>query len=218
MPAQVLCFDCFDQPGRHHHVAAETHWLRLTVKHVAAQATTAEPCVNVEFEFGQSATAELVSPAPPLAASCGQTGATASCRWPRALGDGTTASNPTPAHQLPDACLPLRRRGGGGERYPARAEVMAHRSMDANACVYLHVELPEWNIDTAAHPTGVFPAGWTATDSHDVVAKLAGIGLGHRDILPAHPNGASQLRCHLFVHQTHCKPRLLTGRIGNPSL
>jgi hypothetical protein len=57
-----------------------THWLRLIVKHVPAQPTTAEPCVNVEFEFGQSPTAELISPAPPLAASCGQTGATAWCR------------------------------------------------------------------------------------------------------------------------------------------
>ncbi|GAB3034131.1 hypothetical protein MBOU_34690 [Mycobacterium bourgelatii] len=41
-----------------------------------------------------------------------------------------------------------------------------------------------------------------AGNAHDVVAELAGIGSGHNDILPARPNGASQLKCHLFVQQT----------------
>ncbi|WP_207549300.1 hypothetical protein, partial [Mycobacteroides abscessus] len=29
-----------------------------------------------------------------------------------------------------------------------------------------------------------------------------GVRPGHKDILPAHPSRASQLRCHLFVQQT----------------
>lgn len=41
-----------------------------------------------------------------------------------------------------------------------------------------------------------------ASNPHDVVAELAGVGPGHKDIHPAHPPGASQLRCHLFVQQT----------------
>ena len=39
-------------------------------------------------------------------------------------------------------------------------------------------------------------------DPNDVVTELARIGFGHRDILPAHPGGVSQLRCHLFMQQT----------------
>lgn len=41
-----------------------------------------------------------------------------------------------------------------------------------------------------------------ASHTDDIVAKLARVGLRHKNILPAHPVGASQLRCHLFVQQT----------------
>jgi hypothetical protein len=41
-----------------------------------------------------------------------------------------------------------------------------------------------------------------ACDPNNVVTELTGIRPGHNDILPAHPTGASQLRCHLFVQQT----------------
>src|SRR6188472_4439096 len=41
-----------------------------------------------------------------------------------------------------------------------------------------------------------------ASDPHDVVAELLGIGPCHGDILPARPPWASDLRCHLSVQQT----------------
>ncbi|MDM3904081.1 hypothetical protein QRK81_24190, partial [Mycobacteroides abscessus] len=44
-----------------------------------------------------------------------------------------------------------------------------------------------------------------ASDPHDVVAELSGVRPGHKDILPAHPSRASQLRCHLFVQQTQVR-------------
>ena len=37
---------------------------------------------------------------------------------------------------------------------------------------------------------------------HNIVTELSGVRPGHKDILPAHPSRASQLRCHLFVQQT----------------
>jgi hypothetical protein len=41
-----------------------------------------------------------------------------------------------------------------------------------------------------------------ANNPDDVVTELSGVGLGHRNILPAGPSGASQLRCDLFVQHT----------------
>ncbi|GCA98003.1 hypothetical protein NCCNTM_16380 [Mycolicibacterium sp. NCC-Tsukiji] len=41
-----------------------------------------------------------------------------------------------------------------------------------------------------------------AGDPDDIVAELAGVRPRHKDILPAHPSRASQLRCHLVVQQT----------------
>src|SRR4029078_9652430 len=41
-----------------------------------------------------------------------------------------------------------------------------------------------------------------ASDPHNVVAELLGIGPCHGDILPARPPWASDLRCHLSVQQT----------------
>ena len=41
-----------------------------------------------------------------------------------------------------------------------------------------------------------------ASDPHDVVAELTGIGPCHEDNFSACPRWASQLRCHLFVQQT----------------
>ena len=38
-------------------------------------------------------------------------------------------------------------------------------------------------------------------DPHDIVAELLGVGLGHSNILPGRPRRASQIRCHLLVHQ-----------------
>jgi hypothetical protein len=40
------------------------------------------------------------------------------------------------------------------------------------------------------------------SDPNDIVTELSRIGLGHVDVLPAHPSGASKLRCHLFMAQT----------------
>src|SRR5699024_7041310 len=39
------------------------------------------------------------------------------------------------------------------------------------------------------------------SDADNVVAELLGIGLGHNNILPGRPGRASQIRCHLLVHQ-----------------
>src|SRR6476660_5978250 len=47
------------------------------------------------------------------------------------------------------------------------------------------------------------PVFAVASDPHDVVAELLGIGPCHGDILPARPPWASDLRCHLSVQQTH---------------
>ena len=41
-----------------------------------------------------------------------------------------------------------------------------------------------------------------ASNAYDVVTELTGIRPGHNDILPARPNWASHLSCHLFVQQT----------------
>src|SRR6185503_6018089 len=41
-----------------------------------------------------------------------------------------------------------------------------------------------------------------ASDPHDIFSELAGIRPCHRDILPACPAWASDLRCHLFMQQT----------------
>src|SRR5699024_1434737 len=38
-------------------------------------------------------------------------------------------------------------------------------------------------------------------DADNVVAELLGVGLGHSNILPGRPGRASQIRCHLLVHQ-----------------
>jgi hypothetical protein len=46
------------------------------------------------------------------------------------------------------------------------------------------------------------PVFAVASDPHDVVAELLGIGPCHDDILPARPHWASDLRCHLSVQQT----------------
>ncbi|MBI2699634.1 MAG: helix-turn-helix domain-containing protein, partial [Mycobacterium sp.] len=46
------------------------------------------------------------------------------------------------------------------------------------------------------------PVFAVAGHADDVVAELAGVGPGHKDILPGCPCWASQLRCHLFVQQT----------------
>src|SRR5699024_3711130 len=41
-------------------------------------------------------------------------------------------------------------------------------------------------------------------DADNVVAELLGVGLGHSNILPGRPGRASQIRCHLLVHQPPC--------------
>src|SRR5699024_3090116 len=48
------------------------------------------------------------------------------------------------------------------------------------------------------------------SDADNVVAELLGIGLGHNNILPGRPGRASQIRCHLLVHQ----PRRSTSPTG----
>src|SRR5699024_3766306 len=48
------------------------------------------------------------------------------------------------------------------------------------------------------------------SDADNVVAELLGIGLGHNNILPGRPGRASQIRCHLLVHQP--LSHLLGGR------
>ncbi|MDM3914446.1 hypothetical protein QRK82_23425, partial [Mycobacteroides abscessus] len=53
-----------------------------------------------------------------------------------------------------------------------------------------------------------------ASDPDDVVAELAGVGPCHGDILPARPCWASQLRCHLFVQQTHVVQPPGTGTVA----
>ena len=42
-------------------------------------------------------------------------------------------------------------------------------------------------------------------DAYNVVAELLGVGLGHSNILPGQPRRASQIRCHLSVHQARFK-------------
>src|SRR6185436_8879095 len=49
-----------------------------------------------------------------------------------------------------------------------------------------------------------------AGDPYDIVAELTGVRPGHKDILPARPSRASQLRCHLSVQQTQSYP---AGRV-----
>ncbi len=48
-----------------------------------------------------------------------------------------------------------------------------------------------------------------ASHPHDIVTELSGIRPGHRNILPAHTGGASQLRSHLFLQQTRIRACIL---------
>lgn len=57
---------------------------------------------------------------------------------------------------------------------------------------------PEIGSDLLDRHTGFA----VARDADHVVAELLRVGPGHKNILPACPRRASQLRCHLFVQQT----------------
>lgn len=54
-----------------------------------------------------------------------------------------------------------------------------------------------------------------ASDADHVVTELLGVRPGHKDILPACPRRASQLRCHLFMQQTRILTPLLVSRDWN---
>jgi hypothetical protein len=61
-----------------------------------------------------------------------------------------------------------------------------------------HRVYPEVGSDLLDRHTVIAVAG----HADDIVAKVKGVRPGHKDILPACPPWASQLRCHLFVQQT----------------